>query len=69
MANGKVEGNGGGNQGEPEDEDGVKGKSQRGSVIEHPVTLKVDNLAFFLPCFQTSRAEVFATPFNVAQSA
>jgi hypothetical protein len=33
------------------------------------VPIKVDDPAFFLPCFHTGRTEVFAAQFDVAQGA
>jgi len=69
MANGKVEGDGSGNECEPDCYHGEHGKPERNAVVEHPVTVKVDDPAFFLAGFQTGRAEVPAAEFHVAEAA
>ncbi len=69
MANGKVEGDGSGHEGEPDRYHGEHGDLERNAVVEHPVTVKVDNPSFFLPSFQAGRAEVPAAEFHVAEGA
>ena len=69
MANGEVEGYGSGNECEPDRDHGEHGDPERNGVVEHPVTIKVDDPAFLLPGFQTGRAEVPATEFHVAEGA
>ena len=38
-------------------------------IVECPVTFEVDDLAFFLPCFETYGADVFAAQFHIAEGA
>ena len=69
MADGEVESYGSGNECEPDRYHGEHGDFERNAVVEHPVTIEVDDPAFFLPGFQTGRAEVPAAEFHVAEGA
>jgi hypothetical protein len=69
MSNGKVQGYGSRDEGKVDRYHGEHREPKRNAVIEHPVTVKVDDPAFFLPGFQTGRAEVLVTQFHVAKSA
>jgi len=66
MADGKVEGYGSGHKGEIEYDHGEHGELERNAIIEHPLTVEVDNPALFLPGFHTGRAEVLTAEFHVA---
>jgi hypothetical protein len=69
MAKGEVKGYGSGHECEPDRYHGEHGDPERNGIVEHPVTIKVDNPPFFFPGFQTGRAEMPATEFHVAQAA
>ena len=69
MPDGKIKGNGGCDYGKPDCDHGEQGEPERNAIIEHPMTVEVDDPAFFLPCFQTGRTEVLAAQFHVAQGA
>jgi hypothetical protein len=65
----KIESHGSRNDRKVEDDHGKQGEPERNTIIEYPMTIKIDDPAFFLPRLQTDRTEVFPTPFHVAQSA
>jgi len=69
MSDSEVEAYGGCDEGKPDRYHGEQCEPERNVVIEYPVTVKVDDPAFFLPSFQTGRTEVFAAQFHVAQGA
>jgi hypothetical protein len=69
MPDGKINGNGGCDDSNIEYDHGEQCEPKCQAVIEHPMTIKVDDPAFFLSSFQTYRAEVFAAQFHVAQGA
>jgi hypothetical protein len=69
MPDRKIESHGSRNDRQVEDDHGEQGEPERNAIIEHPMTIKVDDPAFFLPRLQTDRTEVFSTPFHVTQGA
>ena len=69
MPDGEIKGNRSCDYRKPDCYHGEQCESERNAIIEHPVTIKVDDPAFLLPGFQAARTEVLATPFYVAQSA
>jgi hypothetical protein len=69
MSDGKIEGHGSRDEGNPDHYHGEQGEPERNAVIEHPMTIKVDDPAFFLPGLQTRGTEVFPAQFYVAQGA
>jgi hypothetical protein len=69
VADRKVKGNGCCDDGKRPDYYGEKDKPEGNAIIEQPMTVEVDDLAFFPPRFQTDRAEMLAVQFHVAQGA
>ncbi len=69
MSDGEVESHGSRDNGKIDRYHGEQGEPERNAVIEHPMTIKVDDSTFFLPRLQTGRTEVFPTQFHVAQGA
>jgi hypothetical protein len=69
MSDGKINGNRGCDDSKIEYYHGEQCEPKCHAVIEHPMTIKVDDSAFFLPCLHTGRAKVFAAQFHVAQGA
>jgi len=67
MPDGKINGNGGCEYSKPDCEHREQCEPERSPVIEQSVPIKVDDPAFFLPCFQASRTEVPAAEFHVAE--
>jgi hypothetical protein len=69
MSDGKIEGHGSRDNGEPDRYHGEQGEPERNAIIEHPMTIKSDDPAFFLPGLQTGRTEVFPAQLHIAQGA
>jgi hypothetical protein len=69
MADGKINGNRGCDDSKPDCDHGKKGEPERNAIVEHPMTIKVDDSAFFLSGFHTCRTKMFAAQFHVAQGA
>jgi hypothetical protein len=60
MADGKINGNRGCNYSKIEYDHGEQCEPKRNAVIENPMTIKVDDPAFFLPSLHTCRTKVLA---------
>jgi hypothetical protein len=69
MPDGKINGNRGRDDSKIEYDHGEDGEPECNAVVEHPMTIKVDDFAFFLSSFHTCRTKVFTAQFQVAEGA
>src|SRR5271169_1291064 len=69
VADREIEGNGGGDEGKPEQYQRKQRKPQGGGVVERPMPFEARDPALLPPGLQAGRTEVLSLQFQVAQGA